>query len=245
MNLQNKIALVTGASRGLGLAVTEQLAKTGATVIMCARDETRLQHASDNLQKNTSLQLHTAAADLTQPAQVDAVFDMITERFGKLDICINNAGFLERCELLETSYELWRKTLDTNVTSCFLVAQHAFRLMREMPGKKAIVNISSLSGIRNLTKFPGMTPYIASKHAVIGLTEGLAVEGRPHDIYVNCVAPGSMATEMFTENFPGVEAAASPTELAKIVGYYCDINATNLTTGSVFEVLFPQPLEEQ
>ena len=173
---------------------------------------------------------------MTSPNDVHQLFKNIESKWGKLDVCINNVGFLKLKNLIDMDISLWKKTIDTNITSCFLSSQHAFKIMSKTQKQSCIVNISSLSGVRACEKFPGMSAYISSKHAVIGLTEAMAVEGKPFNIAVNCVAPGAMNTKFFNDNFPESTSHTDCNDVAEVVLNLTTLNDKPIFSGSIVEI---------
>ncbi|NBX81882.1 SDR family NAD(P)-dependent oxidoreductase, partial [bacterium] len=123
-----------------------------------------------------------------------------------------------------------------NLTGTFLCAQEFFRCAKEKPGKRSIVNISSLAGIRGTEKFPGLSSYVASKFGVVGLTEALAVEGKALGVRVNCIAPGAVDTEMLRKAAPQLKADAMPADIAKIVVFLSDPEQSGVVSGSTVEL---------
>jgi 3-oxoacyl-[acyl-carrier protein] reductase len=123
-----------------------------------------------------------------------------------------------------------------NVRGSFLCAKEAFKHMKVGKRGGSIVNISSLAGIRGTEKFPGLSSYTVSKFAVIGLTESIAVEGKPHGIRANCIAPGAVKTRMLKEAAPELKTTTKPEDIAKTVLYLCDDTWSGHLTGSLVEV---------
>ncbi len=238
LNLTGKVSLVTGSSRGLGLSIARQLAQYGSDIVMCGRSEQSLLKAKEELSKMySSVRIESLQTDVSLESDVIRLFDFIDKTWSRLDICVNNAAMLKLTDFIDYDLALWNAMVSANLTSAFLCSHAAFKLMsRDSVSKKSIVNIGSLSGIRGVEKFAGMSAYIACKHALVGLTESLAVEGKPNGIHVNCVAPGSIKTDMFQSNFPDFEPGSTPDDIAKNVLLFCDVNNTALTSGSIFEI---------
>ncbi|WP_310619536.1 SDR family NAD(P)-dependent oxidoreductase [Flexibacterium corallicola] len=226
-----KVALVTGASRGLGFAFAELLAKRDFNVVICSSNETNLTAAMNALQEQFGCEtVRGVVCNMVDEGDVTKLFNGIHEEFGRIDITINNVGYLELRDFADYDYQLWQKSIQLNLDSCFLGCRYSFEYMKRHEGKKNILNISSLSGIRFAQKFKGMSAYIASKHAIVGLTESLAVEGMEYGINVNCLAPGSIDTQMFSSNFPSINAASSAERVAEIGFKLCgDFGASSIT----------------
>ena len=182
-------AVVTGGSGGIGRAVTTELRGRGWEVVSLSRRE---------------------GCDVSDEAQVQRAF----ERIERLDALINCAAQLIKRPILELTAGDWDAQLGAGLRGAFLCSREAFRLMREEGG--SIVMVSSLSGVAGAEKFPGMAAYVAAKSGLAGLTEALAVEGRPHGIRVNAISPGAVDTPML--KIAGVEGPRlQPAEVARII----------------------------
>jgi NAD(P)-dependent dehydrogenase (short-subunit alcohol dehydrogenase family) len=182
-------AVVTGGSGGIGRAVTTELRGRGWEVVSLSRRE---------------------GCDVSDEAQVQRAF----ERIERLDALINCAAQLIKRPILELTAEDWDAQLGAGLRGAFLCSREAFRRMREEGG--SIVMVSSLSGVAGAEKFPGMAAYVAAKSGLAGLTEALAVEGRPHGIRVNAISPGAVDTPML--KIAGVEGPRlQPAEVARII----------------------------
>lgn len=192
-SLSGKVALVTGASRGLGWAMAQWLAKAGATVVINGRDETTLKPRIEELTM-AGLKGEVAAFDVSQGQSCASAIQGIVQRHGKLDILVANAGIQFRKPITEFETEDFKRVVDTNLTAVWMLAREAARVM--IPRKAGrIIMTGSLSAF--LAR-PTISAYVASKGAVHALTRELAVELAPHNITVNCIAPGYFATEMNT-----------------------------------------------
>ena len=186
----NKIAIVTGAGNGIGVCIATRLAAEGATVVLADKDEAAATRVSEQIAQRGA----TAAAcavDICVPASVAMMFEFSRGRFGPAHIMINNAGIGAQKHFLETPLDTLHAMLQTNVVGTFLCAQAAARDMVQLGGG-AIVNFSSHSGLLGSS---GRAAYAASKAAIIGMTRVMAVDLAQHDIRVNTVAPGTVATE--------------------------------------------------
>jgi NAD(P)-dependent dehydrogenase (short-subunit alcohol dehydrogenase family) len=194
------LAVVTGASGGLGQAIAAELGRRGYEVVGLSR---------------------STGVDVSDEKQVLAAFAGLR----RLDVLVNNAAVLINRPLVETTAEEWDEQLGSGLRSAFLCSREAFRRMRD---GGAIVNISSLSGVAGAEKFPGMAAYVAAKSGLAGLTEALAVEGRPLGIRVNAVSPGAIDTPMLKlSGVPGRMFA--PAEVARIVGWLASADSAPLT----------------
>ena len=187
-----KIALVTGAGSGIGRAAAAGLMRAGWTVALVGRRADALQTTAAVADPAQSLVL---PADVTQPAEVDAVFAAMEEKFGRLDLLFNNAGRGTPAltpDMLEV--ELWMQVVAVNLTGSFLCARAAFALMRrQRPGGGRIVNNGSISAH---VPRPGSVAYTSTKHAITGLTRSLSLDGRPFNIACGQIDIGNAATEM-------------------------------------------------
>ena len=190
-DLSGKVALVTGAHRGLGFAIAQGLARAGATVILNGRNEEALTAAAQSLDAQ-GLAASTAIFDVTVRAAVRESVAAIERQHGRVDILFNNAGIQRRHPFAEFPQEDWDALIATNLTAPFIVSQAVVPgMIARRSGK--IVHIASL--MSELGR-PTVVPYTAAKGGVRQLTRGMAVELAPHNIQVNAIAPGYFATEM-------------------------------------------------
>lgn len=190
-DLSGKVALVTGASRGLGFAIAQGLARAGATVVLNGRDQQALRAAA-KLLDDRGLAAQTAVFDVTDRDAVREAVAAIERQHGRLDILFNNAGIQRRHPFAEFPQQDWDNLIATNLTAPFIVSQAvAAGMIARKRGK--IVHIASL--LSELAR-PSVVPYAAAKGGVRQLTRGMAVELAPHNIQVNAIAPGYFATEM-------------------------------------------------
>ena len=202
MTLEGQIAIVTGAARGIGLAIARRLGREGAGVVLLDRDEEALGRAATELREE-SPDVSPIAVDVTVEEAVRAAVDGVASTRGRIDVLVNNAGIYPHTPFEELTFAEWRRVLATNLDSVFLCSHAVFPAMKSR-GYGRIVNISS-AGF--LVGEAGMTHYIASKGGVIGFTRALALAGGPHGITVNAITPGFIET-------PGV--LEDPDELAAI-----------------------------
>lgn len=193
-DLTGKVALVTGASSGIGRAAAMALANQGAKVAVAARRVDKLQALAAEI-KNHGKEALVLEMDVTKKDQIVAGVAKIVETFGRLDILLNNAGVAEFAPFDTMTEGQWDKTLDTNLKGYFLVAQASAREMTKHKWGR-IINISSIASAGVGVGFPQIAQYCASKGGVIGLTEALADELAPVGILVNTIGPGVIETEM-------------------------------------------------
>ena len=195
-DLTGKVALVTGGSRGLGLEMATALGEAGASLVITARREQWLAPAEEGLRAK-GLSAVAVTCDVSNPEQVNATVKAAVERFGRLDILINNAG-ISWGEPVETmALAKWREVFDTNAVGCFLMSQAAGNEMLRLGHGGAIVNIASVAGLVGLdTDVLDAVGYSASKGAIIALTRDLAVKWAKRGIRVNAIAPGFFDTRL-------------------------------------------------
>jgi gluconate 5-dehydrogenase len=190
-DLSGKIALVTGAHRGLGLAIAKGLAQAGATVVLNGRKPDLLDAAAKTL-VDAGLLASTSVFDVTEGPAVRRAVAAVEALHGRLDILVNNAGIQRRNALVDFTQQDWDDIIATNLTAPFLLSQAALPgMIARRSGK--IIHIASL--MSELAR-PTVVPYTAAKGGVRQLTRGMAVELAPHNIQVNAIAPGYFATEM-------------------------------------------------
>jgi gluconate 5-dehydrogenase len=186
------VALVTGSSRGIGLALARGLAEARATVVLNGRDAGALARARDALAAETGAAVHALAFDVTDADAVAAGVAAAEELAGPLDTLVNNAGMQFRRDLREFPLEAWNRLLATNLTSAFLVGREV--AARMVPrGRGAIVNVCS---VQSELARPGIAPYAATKGALKLLTQGMCADLAPHGLTVNGLGPGYFDTEL-------------------------------------------------
>lgn len=188
--LQGKVALVTGASRGIGLAVARSLGRLGAKVSICARDPRKLELAANELQREGATVL-AEPADVTRASDVAALVSKTEKSLGPIEILVNNAGIGYFAPTHLADEATWDTVLDTNLKSVFLVSRAVATGMIERRSGH-IINIASLAGKNS---FAGGGIYCASKWGLLGLTECMAEDLRPYGIRVSAICPGSVATD--------------------------------------------------
>lgn len=195
------VAIVTGASSGIGAAITRRLAELGYNLAICARRQDRLMALLNQLDTDVLVQ----AVDLRQESQILAFFAAIKARWGRVDVLVNNAGLGRKEPLTEGCTESWRATLEVNVLALSICTREAIQLMRTQGDTGHIVHISSMAGHR----VPGSGMYSASKFAVRALTEGLRQELRAANsaIRISSISPGFVETE-FAEKYSGSAESA-------------------------------------
>jgi len=175
-------------------------------------------------------------ADVADETQVRSLFEGVAREWGLVEILVNNAAALIRGEFAGFPIADFDRTMAVNVRGSYLCAQQLFAHVARAGRGGTIVNISSLGGIRSTAKFPGLSAYTISKHAVVGMSESLAVEGKPLGIRVNCVAPGAVDTRMLREAAPFLKTSTTPEDVAELIGYLCDERRARTLNGAVIEV---------
>lgn len=187
-DLSGKAAIVTGGSRGIGKKMAEGLAEAGASLMLCARREEWLYETVEEFTER-GFNAHGRLCDVSRAEDVAALVADTTERFGSVDILINNAGVSWGAMPEEMTLEQWQKVIDVNLTGCFLMAQAAGRKMLEQRSG-SVINIASIAGLTSSANGPFYAGYVASKAGLIGLTRELAASWGRRGIRVNAIAPG-------------------------------------------------------
>jgi len=189
-SLYDKIAVVTGASRGIGKSIVEYLLNAGATVIGIARNEERLKNLAAELNKAEE-KFFYYAADVADSEKIDSIAAAVKEKFGKIDILVNNAGITRDNLLLRMKKEDWQNMIDINLSSVFYLTKAFLRMIIKSRG--TVINISSVVGLMGNV---GQANYAASKAGIIGFSKSLAKELAKKGVRVNVVAPGYIQTDM-------------------------------------------------
>jgi NAD(P)-dependent dehydrogenase (short-subunit alcohol dehydrogenase family) len=243
-DLSGKVAIVTGGGRGLGQQIAEGFAEAGANVVVCSRKVEACQGVSEELKK-LGVESLALKCDVSNPEDVRNVVERTVEKFGRIDILVNNSGASWRAPVEEMPLEAWQKVMNVNVTGTFLMSQAVGKVMLEQNYGK-IINIASVAGLKGSNpKVMNAIGYNSSKGAVITFTKDLAVKWGPKGIYVNAIAPGFFPTKMSKGLLDlGGEAILEGTPLRKFgsdtdmkgVALFLASPASDFVTGDVLVV---------
>jgi NAD(P)-dependent dehydrogenase (short-subunit alcohol dehydrogenase family) len=217
--LAGRLAVVTGASRGIGAAAAAAVAAAGAHVVLAARDRQALDGVAGQI-KDAGGQATPVPTDVSDEAAVGRLFAEVAG-IGQLSVLVCAAGVLTNAPFAETTSRMWHETLGVNLTGAFLCCRAAFTAMVPA-GEGRIVNIASLSGVYATEKFPGLAAYNVSKYGVVGLTEAVAVEGRQHGISAICLSPGAVDTEMLRRANPALRPGLTPADMGELIAALLD-----------------------
>jgi A-factor type gamma-butyrolactone 1'-reductase (1S-forming) len=241
---EGKVALITGASQGIGAATARLFAQAGATVVLASRNEEELAHNLEEIKANGG-EAMAVMTDVTHAASVAILVKHTVEAYGRLDVAVNNAGIGGgNMPLVEVSEELFDRVIATNLKGVFLGMKYEIPAMLAVGGG-AIVNLSSTVGL--VGTGAGIAPYIASKHGVVGLTKAAALEYARQHIRVNAIAPGTtmtpvnecwIADEQARQRITGgipLGRVANPSEIAEAILWLCS-DAASYVTGVTLPV---------
>jgi NAD(P)-dependent dehydrogenase (short-subunit alcohol dehydrogenase family) len=224
IDLKGKAAVVTGASKGIGFAVAEALARAGANVLLCARNEQEVRRAAESLAGTGGGRAIGVRCDMRSYDDVRALIQKSVSEFGGVDILVNNAGVGSYAPIDQLTVEQWSQMIETNLSGVFYACHEAIPEMRRRGGG-FIINIGSLAGRYAM---PGGSAYNASKFGLIGFSEAMMLDVRQDDIRVSCVMPGSVATHF--NNHTPTEADAWKIQPEDIAGVVLDLLATPART---------------
>lgn len=188
--LANKVAVITGANRGIGKGIARAFAAEGARLALCARNHEKLVAVADEL-RSEGTEVIAGSLDVSDETAVTAFINETMAKYGRVDILVNNAGAFDGGRLDEVSLAAWNNVIDACLTGVFLCSRQVFPIMKAQGGGR-IINIGSISGQRPRE---GGAPYAAAKFGVWGLTQAIALDGRPFGIACSCLHPGNVRTE--------------------------------------------------
>jgi len=193
--LENQVAVITGANQGIGKGIARALAKEGCRLAICARNAEKLAATANEL-RGDGTEVLAIPADVSKEADVVAFFDAITKQFGRVDILVNNAGAFDGGRIDELTIDAWNNVIGACLTGTFLCSREAFKLMATQRSGR-ILNIGSISAQRPRA---GGVPYAAAKFGTWGLTQAIALDGRPLGITCCCLHPGNVLVERRAES---------------------------------------------
>jgi len=214
--LAEKVAIVTGASRGIGRAISIALAKEAATVVLAARSVRKLQETAEQV-THAGGKAEIVVTDLAEEESIKDLIKVTGEKFGRLDILVNNAGITHSAKLEETATEDWQRCIWVNARAPFILCREALGLLRKSEAAY-IVNIASVVGVKG---YPLQSAYTSSKHALRGMTISLSEELKSSNIRVHLLCPGGVDTELVQKVRPDIKKddLMQPDEIAELVLY--------------------------
>jgi NAD(P)-dependent dehydrogenase (short-subunit alcohol dehydrogenase family) len=235
LGLNGRVAVVTGAGRGIGRAVALDLARRGASVACLGRNLANLEALAAEVESE-NVEALVVRVDVSDESDVARAAQVVLDRLGRCDILVNNAGIAYLEPIAETTLSSWNSVLATNLTAPFLCAKHLIAALSKS-GRGSIVNLGSING---LVSMRGLASYCASKGGLHHLTREMALEFAPRGVRVNCVAPGFIRTDMFEQSHPPARQAqiaalhalgrvGEPEEVAAVVSFLCSDLASFVT----------------
>ncbi|MFP6749484.1 MAG: SDR family NAD(P)-dependent oxidoreductase [Alphaproteobacteria bacterium] len=249
--LAGRHALITGGNRGIGAAIAEELARLGANLTLAARDGGSLNLQREKLSRSGEVAVSIQTVDLRDPASIAGAVTAAGDDLGPIGILVNNAGVAPSAPLAKLQLDSWREAFDVNVQAAFLLSQAVVGGMADL-GHGRIVNLASTAGLRG---YPFVAAYVASKHALVGLTRALALELAKGPVTVNAVCPGYTETEIALNAIRNIEKSGKteaearailtrgnpqgrliqPEEVAASVGWLC-LPSSGAVTGQAIAV---------
>jgi len=214
--LASKVAIVTGASRGIGRAISVALAQDAATVVLAARSIQKLQETADKVTEAGG-KAEIVVTELTEEESIKNLVKVTSEKFSRLDILVNNAGVTHSAKLEETATEDWERCMQINARAPFILCREALPLLKKSQAGY-IINIASVVGVKG---YPLQSAYTSSKHALRGMTISLAEELKGSNIRVHLLCPGGVDTELVQKVRPDIkrDELMQPEEIAELVLY--------------------------
>jgi NAD(P)-dependent dehydrogenase (short-subunit alcohol dehydrogenase family) len=192
--LDQQVVVITGGNQGIGKGIARLFGSEGAKLALCARNMTKLAETAKEL-RGLGYDVLEQQTDVSQEAAVESLFKAVMERFGRVDILVNNAGNFDGGRIDNVTLEAWNNVIGAALTGAFLCSRAAFRIMKDQGGGR-ILNIGSISGQRPRE---GSAPYASAKFGVWGLTNAVALDGRPFGILCSCLHPGNVRVEWRTD----------------------------------------------
>lgn len=238
-SIEGKNAIITGGTRGIGLATAHSLANEGVNVAIIGRNQDSLNNAIDEL-KQYEVQVIGANGDVSSHEDVESMIRTISESFSTIDILINNAGIMGYTPFLESSEEEFRKMMDVNVFGPYYMMQSILpQMTKQQTGD--VINISSMSGLKGS---PGSSLYSATKFAVIGMTEGIMQEMRKHNIRVSYLTPSAVLTDLIGEAKLEEDSMTHAEDIADIIVSQLKLNQRTFIKTSQMWATNPIPKKD-
>lgn len=230
MSFEPKVAIVTGASQGIGRAIAKALSGRGVAVALAARNSVGLVSVDNEIRERGGRSF-VIPTDVRDEGRVQEMAEETARRFGPVDLLVNNAGVVDRRAIVETELSDWDRVLDVNLKGTFLCTR---AVLPEMIARRRgrIVNVSSISGRLGT---PFLSAYCASKWGLLGFTKASAEEVKDHGVQVFAVCPGSVRTEMLQKGLPGAKPQMEPEDVAAVVVYLAT-EAPDAMTGAAVDV---------
>lgn len=233
--LENRIALVTGASKGIGKAIALAFGREGANVVVMGRTTEAIEAVRDQILRQTGLEALALTADLELETDIQRIVTETLAKFGRIDILVNNAGIIHpRIDLVDFDPAMWRQVIEVNLTAAALLTKMVLPSMIENRFGK-IINISSIGGRKG---GKGRTAYRATKAGLISLTESVAAEVKPYGIDVNCICPAGVDTEGYRKAFDSRGREENPKlmrpeEIAELAVFLASDTSSAITGTSI------------
>lgn len=235
MRFSDQVAIVTGAGGGIGLAIARRLASEGARVVLADRATEKAQAAVDDLRSDGAPDVWVSQCDVSVEAQVEATVQGAVDRWGRVDVVVNNAGLMTFKAIVDLTTEDWNRVLGVDLLGAFYFTKHAF--LRMKPGG-SVVNVASVHAVETS---PLAAPYAAAKAGLLSLTRTSSIEGKPKGLRANAILPGAIDTPMLWEN-PNVKSGAevidkadvgTPEQIAAVVAFLASEDAAFVTGASL------------
>lgn len=239
--LRDKIAIVTGGTRGIGFSIAEHFAKAGMIVIIVGREAQRVETAIANLSAVSAI-VHGYCCDVGDVGEISKIFGLIEKKFEKIDVLVNCAGIMEKSEMDLITEEIWDSTVNTNLKGTFFMSQYCLPLLKKSSAPR-IINISSNAG--RMGGYENGLAYTASKGGIISLTYGMARRLGEYGITVNCIAPGTIESDMsrsyntetlnrLLQRFP-LKRFGQVDDISSAACYFAS-DFSSFTTGAVLDI---------